>query len=25
VDEERALRLALGRPVIDKIPQCKVK
>ena len=25
VDEERALRLALGRPVIDQIPQCKVK
>ena len=25
VDQERALRLALGRPVIDQIPQCKVK
>jgi sirohydrochlorin cobaltochelatase len=25
VDEERALRLALGKPVIDQIPQCKVK
>ena len=25
VDEERALRLALGRPVIDQIPRCKVK
>jgi sirohydrochlorin cobaltochelatase len=25
VDEERALRLALGKSVIDQIPQCKVK
>ena len=25
VDEERALRLALGKPVADQIPQCKVK
>ena len=24
VDEERALRLALGRPVIDQIPQCNL-
>ena len=24
VDEERALRLALGKPVADQIPQCKV-
>jgi len=25
VDEERALRLASGKPVVDHIPQCKVK
>jgi len=25
VDEERALRLASGKPAIDQIPQCKVK
>jgi hypothetical protein len=25
VDEERALRLALGKPVIDQTPRCKVK
>ena len=25
VDEERAFRLALGKPVVDQIPQCKVK
>jgi hypothetical protein len=25
VDEERALRLALGKPVGDQTPQCKVK
>ena len=25
LDEERALRLALGKPVVDQVPQCKLK
>jgi sirohydrochlorin cobaltochelatase len=25
IDEERALRLASGRPITDQIPQCKIK
>ena len=25
IDEERALRVALGKPVVDQIPQCKIK
>ena len=25
VDEERALRLASGKPIVDQIPQCKAK
>lgn len=25
IDEERALRVAAGKPVVDQVPQCKVK
>jgi sirohydrochlorin cobaltochelatase len=25
IDEERALRLAAGKPAVDQVPQCKIK